>query len=103
MILLKDNVRYLLHDYSDEKELEDMVVEHCPNIFGQNSLYFDSQTMKTETGIEAKNDGLILAIDKNKWYILEVELAKHSLHKHIIPQITEFSMAYEEESTKRKS
>jgi len=102
MNLLKDGVKYLPYEYGDEKELEDMVTEHCKDIFGPNSLYFDPQTMKTETGIEAKNDGIILAIDRNKWYIVEVELAQHSLHKHIIPQITEFSIAYEEEATKKK-
>jgi hypothetical protein len=44
--------------------------------------------MKTQIGIEARNDGVILALDQNRWYILEVELAKHPLHEHIIPQIT---------------
>jgi len=102
MILLKDGVKYFPHEYALEEELETMVAEHYKDIFGTNSLYFDAQTMKTQTGIEARNDGLILAIDQNKWYIVEVELAKHPLHKHIIPQITEFSIAYEEAGTRKK-
>jgi hypothetical protein len=58
--------------------------------------------MKTQIGIEARNDGIILAPDQNKWYIIEVELAKHPLHEHIIPQITKFSIAYEEARTRKK-
>jgi len=102
MILLKDGVKYFLHDYVSEEELEKMVIEHHRDIFGTNSLYFDPQTMKTQTGIEARNDGVILTLDQNKWYILEVELTKHRLDEHIIPQITKFSIAYEEAGTRRK-
>jgi len=102
MILLKDGVKYFLHDYVSEEELEQMVIEHYRDIFGINSLYFDPQTMKTQIGIEARNDGVILTLDQNKWYILEVELAKHRLDEHIIPQITKFSIAYEEAGNRRK-
>lgn len=102
MTLLKDGVKYLLHEYVSEEELEQMVIEHYKDIFGINSLYFDPQTMKTQIGIEARNDGIILVTDQNIWYILEVELAKHPLHEHIIPQITKFSIAYEEAGTRKK-
>jgi hypothetical protein len=102
MILLKDGVKYSQYEYVSEEELAQMVVEHYKDIFGINSLYFDPQTMKTQIGIEARNDGLILATDQNRWYIVEVELAKHPLHEHIIPQITKFSIAYEEAETRKK-
>jgi hypothetical protein len=58
--------------------------------------------MKTQIGIEARNDGVIIVADQNKWYIIEIELAKHPLHEHIIPQITKFSIAYEEAKTRKK-
>ena len=102
MIMLKDGVKYFLHEYVSEEELARMVIEHYKDIFGIESLYFDPQTMKTQTGVEARNDGVILAFDQNRWYILEVELAKHPLHEHIIPQITKFSIAYEEAGTRKK-
>jgi len=102
MILLKDGVKYSLYDYASEEELARMVVEHYKDIFGTNSLFFDPQTMKTQMGIEARNDGIILVPDKNQWYILEVELAAHSLSRHIIPQIMKFQMAYQQPETKRK-
>jgi hypothetical protein len=58
--------------------------------------------MKTQIGIEARNDGIVLAPEQNRWYILEVELSKHPLHEHIIPQITRFSTAYDEAATRKK-
>jgi hypothetical protein len=102
MILLKDGVKYLPYEYSSEEELTKMVTEHIKEIFGENALYFGPQTMRTQAGIESRNDGVVLTIDRNAWYILEVELAKHPLPEHIIPQITKFSLAYEEPETRRK-
>jgi hypothetical protein len=102
MLLLKDGIKYFLHEYSSEEELAQMIVEHCKEIFGANAMFFGPQTMKTQIGIEARNDGIILAPDQNKWYILEVELSEHQLSEHIIPQITRFSMAYDDPITRKK-
>lgn len=102
MLLLKDGIKYFLHEYSSEEELVQMVVEHCKEIFGANAMFFGPQTMKTRIGIETRNDGVILTTDQKRWYILEVELSKHPLHEHIIPQITRFSMVYEEAETRKK-
>jgi len=102
MILLKDGIKYFPYEYTSEEELTKMIIEHIKEIFGTNALYFDPQTMKTQVEIEARNDGIILTLDKNRWYILEVELAKHSLHRHIIPQITKFSIAYDDAKTRKK-
>lgn len=102
MLLLKDGVRYFPYEYAREEELAQMVVEHCKEIFGKNSLYFDPQTMITNVGITARNDGVVLDIERSKWYILEVELAQHSLRRHIIPQATDFSIAYEQLDTRKK-
>jgi hypothetical protein len=102
MILLKDGVKYLPYEYGSEEELVQMVVEHIREIFGENAVYFAPQTMKTNVKIEARNDGIVLSIGQNLWYILEVELAVHPLDKHIIPQITKFNIAYQQPETKRK-
>lgn len=102
MLLLKDGVRYLPYDYASEEELTEMVIEHYREIFGVNTLFFDPQTMKTSAGTGARSDGLVIDLGENKWYILEVELAEHQLHEHIIPQITKFSVAYEETETRKK-
>jgi len=46
-VLLKDGVKYYLYEYSSEKELANMIAEHYNEIFGENTLFFDEQTMKT--------------------------------------------------------
>jgi len=102
MLLLKDGVRYFPYEYTSEEELTQMVTEHYKEIFGTNTLHFDPQTMKTHIGIIARNDGILVALDQKQWYILEVELAEHSLPRHIIPQITKFHIAYQQPETRRK-
>jgi len=104
MILLKDGVKYFPYEYASEEELAQMVIEHYKEIFGVNTLYFDPQTMKTQIGIATRSDGLIITVelDVTNWYILEVELAEHPLHKHVIPQITTFNIAYQQPETRKK-
>jgi hypothetical protein len=102
MRLLKDGVKYLPYEYTSEEQLAQMIIEHYKEIFSENAIFFDPQTMKTQVGIEARNDGIVLVPEQNRWYILEVELSKHPLHEHIIPQISRFSIAYEEAATRKK-
>ena len=102
MLLLKDGVKYCPYEYTSEEELAQIVIEHYKEIFGESALFFDPQTMKTQIGIEARNDGIVLAPEQNRWYIVEIELSKHPLHEHIIPQISRFSIAYEEAATRKK-
>jgi len=102
MILFKDGVKYLPYEYTDEKELTQMVIEHYKEIFGANTLYFDPQTMKTETGIATRSDGIIIPTDETQWYILEVELASHRVYDLIVPQIMKFNRAYRQPETRKK-
>jgi hypothetical protein len=102
MLLLKDGVKYCPYEYNSEEELAQMVIEHYKEIFGESALFFDPQTMKTQIGIEARNDGIVLTPEQNRWYIVEIELSKHPLHEHIIPQISRFSIAYEETAIRKK-
>lgn len=103
MVLLKDGVKYILHKYNSEEELESMVMEHYKEIFGENSMFFDKQTMKTKTGIKAKNDGVIVSLDEDKRYVLEVELSTHPVYEHIVPQITKFKNAHKSLETRKKN
>jgi len=46
-IAVKDGVKYLLHQYKDESELENLVKKHIEFIFGESSLFFEkSQNRK---------------------------------------------------------
>lgn len=101
-ILLKDGVRYIIHEYANEDELEKMVIEHYKEIFGENALFFNKQKIKTRSGIGTIPDGFVLSMDDNKWYIIEVELDSHPLYEHIVPQITKFNSAMKNPSSKKR-
>ncbi|MEM3612566.1 MAG: hypothetical protein QXQ85_01905 [Candidatus Bathyarchaeia archaeon] len=102
MILLKDGVKYLPYEYNSEEELTKMVTEHIKEIFGENAIHFHPQTIKTNMKIETRSDGIILLPQQNRWYILEVELAKHPLHDHVVSQISKFNIAYQQPENKKK-
>jgi len=101
-ILLMDGIRFYLQKYACEKDLEKNIIEHHKDIFGEDSLYFDKQTIETQARLRARTDGFVISLDLKEWYVLEVELAKHDVSNHIVPQITKFSIAYENPETRKK-
>lgn len=92
-IFYKDK-KYLEYFFKKEQELEELVVENSKVLFGTNSVYIDAKK-KINSGELGKTipDGLLFDfsdIDNPKFYLVEVELAKHSFFNHIFPQITKF-------------
>jgi predicted transport protein len=99
VIVTKDGV-YQLYKYQNENELERMVVEHAIEIFGKDTVYFDlKRKISSKGGFGTIPDGYVIDLKKNKLYLIEVELISHSLKKHVLPQITNFIMALENQST----
>lgn len=93
-MLLKDGIRYFAYDYNrDEDELEHMVIEHSEILFGEDSVFFPKQKIRASSGIGTIPDGFVLLIDKEKWYVVEVELSSHPLHQHIVVQMSKFNSA----------
>lgn len=91
-MLLIDGVRYLETPPKDEDELEQMVIEHALEIFGENSIYLDlKHKIKTKSGIGSIPDGYVIVVGNTpQWHIVEVELSSHPLHDHIVSQIGKF-------------
>ena len=88
--LFKDSVRYLPYRYKNEQELENFVIEHYEEVFGENTLFFEKKKLKTASGTGSIPDGFVLDLVEKKWYIVEVELARHSAYDHIGTQINKF-------------
>ncbi len=103
MELIIDGARYKLWTPDYEEDLEKHVKEHAKDIFGEDSIYFDiKQTLRSQAGIGSKPDGYVITLgDTPCWYIVEVELSSNSLHEHITPQMSRFSMAIENPNTQR--
>lgn len=101
-VLLKDGIKYLHYKYEDEDELERLLIEHNEVIFGENSVFFPKHEIKARSGIATIPDGFVLLMDDKKWYILEVELALHPLHEHIVVQISKFNSAIKNPTARKK-
>ena len=91
-MLIIDGVRYQEWEISNEDELEQMVIEHAQDIFGENSIYFDKkQKLKSLAGVGSIPDGLVIMFGSvPQWHIVEVELSSHDPYAHIVPQVDKF-------------
>ncbi len=102
-MLLIDGVKYAEWVPKNEEELELMVNEHAPEIFGENSMYFDRKLkLQSLSGIGSIPDGYAIVLgDKYEWHIVEVELSSHPLYNHVVPQISRFIAAMNNLSTQK--
>ena len=100
-ILIKDGVKFIQHTFETESQFEKIVFGQFKFIFGDKAILFDKQKIRTATGIGTIPDAFVISPDKQKWYIIEVELATHNVYQHIIPQITRFKNALDNVQTKR--
>ena len=99
IIVTKDK-KYHLYNYMNEEELEKMIVEHSSDIFGKNTYYLNiKKKISSKAGFGTIPDGYVLDIEKKKLYIIEVELIKHDLRRHIRNQIIDFIQALSNEKT----
>ncbi len=91
-MLLIDGVKYQERAPTNENELEQVINEHAPEIFGENSIYFDRKLrLKALSGIGSIPDGYVIVFGVTpEWHIVEVELSSHQLYDHIVPQVGRF-------------
>jgi hypothetical protein len=104
VMLLIDGVKYQEWEISDEDELEQMVIEHAQDIFGENSIYFDKkQKLKSLAGVGSIPDGLVIMFGSvPQWHIVEVELSSHDPYAHIVPQVDKFINGIDNQNTRNK-
>jgi hypothetical protein len=100
-MLLIDGVRYLETPPKDEDELEQTVIEHAKDIFGENSIYLDKKyKLKSPAGIGSIPDGFAITFGvQNQWHIVEVELSSHDPYSHVTPQLDKFLSGIESGKT----
>lgn len=90
-ILLQDGIIFTLWMPQGEHRLEKIVQEHITDIFGNDAISFGKKKIKSLAGIGSIPDGYVITFTPYpSWYVLEVELSRHSPYEHIIPQVTKF-------------
>lgn len=103
-MLLMDGAKYFEYTPKDEDELEQMVIEHAKDIFGENSMYLDKKyKLKSPAGIGSIPDGFAITFGaQNQWHIVEVELSSHDPYSHVTPQLDKFLSGIDSGNTKDK-
>ena len=80
--------------FSKEKDFESLAFTHSKTLFGQHSIIIDAKK-KIDNQVLGGTIPDAFLFDLNdpnnpEFYLIEVELAKHSFYNHIFPQITKF-------------
>lgn len=89
--------------FTDEADLESEVVKLQKELFGNNRIYFN---IKKRIGIAGKvrniPDGYLLDLTSSKprLFVVEIELDRHDTFRHIANQILQFSISFEDSTTK---
>lgn len=102
-LIVSESGKFTSYNYSSEKELERMAVEHSMEIFGKNVFYFDTKKkLVSKKGIGGIPDGFLIDPENDKFYIIEVELSTHDIVRHISNQLIRFKVAMENNDTRKR-
>jgi len=102
MIFDKKGRVYSKVEFSDETEVETVVISNFNLLFGDYSILLDKNLITTNSGKSTIPDGIIIDFQEKIWYILEVERGIHGTWEHIAPQISKQITAMESIDTKNK-
>jgi hypothetical protein len=87
MIIIEDQ-KFIETKFSDEQEIEDLVIKYFEHFFGPSSIFIPKAKIETYDGFATIPDGFAIDLDTRVWFLVEAELGHHSLWNHIVPQIT---------------
>ena len=101
-MLLVDNRKFVVTSFDNEDEIERVAVDNAELIFGASSIYLPKALIRTLDGTGTIPDGYAIDLDGRQWYIVEAELAHHSVWNHIAPQVAKQVIAAKNPATKQK-
>lgn len=93
-VIYRNGIRYSEKKFKIEADFERLVIENSKTLFGQHSIYIDAKKKIDNSSFGGViPDGFLFDLtdkDAPEFYIVEVELAKHSFFNHIFPQTTKY-------------
>ena len=102
-ILIKDGVKYSQTDFhGKEDEFEKIVFTQYKHLFGDNAILFKKKKIETIFGTGTIPDAFVIDFEKEKWFIIEVEISNHDVHSHIALQLIKFSEAHNNPQTRKQ-
>lgn len=98
---------YILEPFETEAQLEAVIAEIAPILFGPARIYLDVKKLVGAKG-KTRNipDGYLIDLASKKeprLFVVENELASHEPLKHVAVQILEFSLSFENSPFKLKA
>lgn len=105
-VIYQNGNRYSEKQFKLESEFERLVVENSIVLFGKNTIFIDAkQKIDNDSFGGVIPDGFLFDftdIKNIEFYLVEVELAKHSFFNHIFRQITKFFAFFKNPSSQGK-
>jgi len=84
--------------FRNEAHYSLIVEQQIQRVFPKFSIVQFSPYVLGEEGIRRKPDLALIHNSYKTWYVVEVELSHHSLHHHVIPQVSAFVSGNYDES-----
>lgn len=105
-VIYQNSVRYTEKKYSNESDFERLVVAKSKIFFGEDTIFVDAKKKIDNNSFGGViPDGFLFDFSDKKnpeFYLVEVELVKHSFFGHIFPQITKFFAFYKNSTSQGK-
>ena len=105
-VIYKNGQRYSEKQYKIEADFEKLVVDNSKTFFGEKTIFIDAKKKIDNNSFGGViPDGFLFDFSDKKnpeFYLVEVELAKHSFFGHIFPQITKFFAFFKNPSSQGK-
>jgi hypothetical protein len=100
-MIVQGKTKFITAPFSSEQELEIVVQTNAEFIFGPDSIYLPKSIIRTSDGYSTIPDGFVVDIASRRWFIVEAELASHSVWSHIAPQIAKQIIAASQPASRR--
>jgi hypothetical protein len=102
MLLTKDYRSYFKVAFTNEEEIERVILDNLGLLFGDYSLLLPKSKLQTYGGWGSVPDGVLVDFENKEWYIIEVERGAHGTWQHIAQQVSKQLTAITNEETKAK-
>jgi len=100
MIIILGSRLLAKRSFENEEELETIVKTKPEVILGDDVIYMPQKSLGTAGGAGSILDGVAVDLSGERWYIVEVELARHDMWSHIEPQVSKQMVAARNPKTK---
>jgi len=99
-MLIGQSQKFLRIAFDDEAEIEKVVADNNELLFGASTVFLQQQRINTVGGKATLPDAIVIDLENNQWYIVEVERAAHGTWEHIAPQVSKQLAAIANEDTR---